>query len=199
MGCCSSAACCRCSTRLQNVLSPSPRCIEQAFCSGVEGRSNLTAAAVRVSMILAPLHVVCAGTNDILEHTALRGPFRSPVSQGRNPKFLFRTFGRGVTEQKNRSASSRFLGNMSWFLRSQPVAKARRPTHGTYRFLPHPATELRSGFHGPDLPDVRGDNHGLDSLPASPLRHRSHLLPWPCRRRALVAVSSLLQPRRLGH
>src|SRR5271157_1780319 len=88
MGCCSSAACCRCSTRLQNVLSPSPRCIEQAFCSGVEGRSNLTAAAVRVSMILAPLHVVCAGTNDILEHTTLRGPFRSPVSQGRNPKAL---------------------------------------------------------------------------------------------------------------
>jgi hypothetical protein len=65
--------------------------------------------------------------------------------------FLFRTFRRGVTEQKNRSASSRFLGNLSWFLRSQQVAKARKPTHGTYRFLPHPATELRSGFHGPYL------------------------------------------------
>src|SRR5271157_1902251 len=116
-----------------------------------------------------------------------------------NPKFLFRTFRRGVTEQKNRSASSRFLGKLSWFLRCQQVAKARRPTHGTYRFLPHPATELRSGFHGPDLPDIRGDRHGLDHLSASPLRDRSHLLQWPCRRRTLVAVPSLLQPRRLGH
>ena len=33
----------------------------------------------------------------------------------------------------------------------------------------------------------------------APLRDRSHLLQWPCRRRTLVAVSSLLQPRRLGH
>src|SRR5208337_4862902 len=71
--------------------------------------------------------------------------------------------------------------------------------HGNYRFLPHPATELRSSFHGPDLPDIRGDRHGLDHLSASPLRDRSHLLQWPCRRRTLVAVPSLLQPRRLGH
>src|SRR5208337_4710154 len=47
------------------------------------------------SIILAPLHVVCAGSNGILEHTALRGPFPSPLSQGRNPKFLFRKFGGG--------------------------------------------------------------------------------------------------------
>src|SRR5208337_1098559 len=52
---------------------------------------------------------------------------------------------RGVTEQKNRSASSRFLGNLSW---SQDT-NTRKPTHGNYRFLPHPATELRSSFHGP--------------------------------------------------
>ena len=76
---------------------------------------------------------------------------------------------------------------------------AAKSPHGTYRFLPHPATELRSGFHGPDLPDIRGDRHGLDHLSASPPRDRSHLLQWPCRRRTLVAVSSLLQPRRLGH
>ena len=58
-------------------------------------------------------------------------------------------------------------------------------------------TSLR--FSRPDLPDIRGDRHGLDHLSASPLRDRSHLLQWPCRRRTLVAVSSLLQPRRLGH
>src|SRR5208337_4751936 len=69
-------------------------------------------------------------------------------------------FWRGVTEQKNRSASSRFLGNLSW---SQDT-NTRKPTHGNYRFLPHPATELRSSFHGPDLPDIRGDRHGLDHL-----------------------------------
>src|SRR5208337_1720908 len=40
------------------------------------------------------------------------------------PKFLFRTFGRGVTEQKNRSASSRFLGKLSWFLRSRQGKEA---------------------------------------------------------------------------
>ena len=102
---------------------------------------------------------------------------------------------KGMTEQKNRSASSRFLGNLSW---SQDT-NTRKPTHGNYRFLPHPATELRSSFHGPDLPDIRGDRHGLDHLSASPLRDRSHLLQWPCRRRTLVAVPSLLQPRRLGH
>src|SRR5208337_2215464 len=104
-------------------------------------------------------------------------------------------FWRGVTEQKNRSASSRFLGNLSW---SQDT-NTRKPTHGNYRFLPHPATELRSSFHGPDLPDIRGDRHGLDHLSAPPLRDRSHLLQWPRRRRTLVAVPSLLQPRRLGH
>ena len=71
-----------------------------------------------------------------------------------------------MTEQKNRSASSRFLGNLSW---SQDT-NTRKPTHGNYRFLPHPATELRSSFHGPDLPDIRGDRHGLDHLEASPLR-----------------------------
>ena len=49
---------------------------------------------------------------------------------------------RGVTEQKIRSASSRFLGNLSWSLRSQQDAKARKPTYGTYRLLPHSATEL---------------------------------------------------------
>src|SRR5208337_2914312 len=91
-------------------------------------------------------------------------------------------FWRGVTEQKNRSASSRFLGNLSW---SQDT-NTRKPTHGNYRFLPHPATELRSSFHGPDLPDIRGDRHGLDHLSASPLRDRSHLLQWPCRRRGLT-------------
>ena len=44
------------STRFQNVLRPSSIFVEQACCSGVDGRSNLTAAAVGVSMILAPLH-----------------------------------------------------------------------------------------------------------------------------------------------
>ena len=47
--------------------------------------------------------------------------------------------------------------------------------------------QFRSGFHSPDLPDIRGDRHGLDHLSASPLRDRSHLLQWPCRRRTLVA------------
>jgi hypothetical protein len=39
---------------------------------------------------------------------------------------------------------------------------------------------------------------GLDPLAASSLRDRAHLLQWPCRRRELIAVSSLLQPCRVG-
>ena len=62
--------------------------IEQAACSGVEGRANLTVAAVAVSMILAPLHCGVFGTNDILEHTAGRGPFRRPRRRDPNPKAL---------------------------------------------------------------------------------------------------------------
>ena len=46
--------------------------------------------------------------------------------------------------------------------------------------FPHPAIELRSGFHGPDLPDIRGDRHGLDHLSASPLRDRSHRVCPEC-------------------
>src|SRR5512135_3779654 len=45
-----------CSTTFQNVLSPWSIFIAQAARSGVDGRSNLTAATVGASMILAPLH-----------------------------------------------------------------------------------------------------------------------------------------------
>ena len=37
-----------------------------------------------------------------------------------------------MTEQKNRSASSRFLGILSWFLRAQQDTNTRKPTHGNY-------------------------------------------------------------------
>src|SRR5208337_3473414 len=56
--------------------------------------------------------------------TALRRRSRRAAGRARLPKFLFRTFGRGVTEQKNRSASSRFLGKLSWFLRSRQGKEA---------------------------------------------------------------------------
>src|SRR5208337_404155 len=71
-----------------------------------------------------------------------------PVSRDRSPsvrpsRSAITGPGRGLNGyQKNTSASPQFFGNLSWSLKWQQVTKARKPTHGTYRFLPHPATEF---------------------------------------------------------
>ena len=82
---------------------------------------------------------------------------------------------------------------------TRQIARARKPTHGTYLFVRRFATAFRAGFHGADLSHLWPNRHGLDSLASASLHHRHHFLRRPSRRRTLVSLSSLLQSRRLGH
>ena len=57
------------------------------------------------------------------------------------PQFLFRTFEEGYLSKKTGRLPRDFLATCFSFLWQQDT-KARKPTHGTYRFVPDPATEL---------------------------------------------------------